>query len=75
MTQKLIKHGDDWALVIDKEIIDALDISPETEFELLTDEKKLVVNFIREQQVEAKLDQAIDGIHQRFGNAMKKLAE
>jgi antitoxin component of MazEF toxin-antitoxin module len=75
MAQKLIKHGDDWALVIDKQIIEALDISPDTEFELLADETKLVVNLIREQQVEAKLDQAIDRIHKRFGNAMKKLAE
>ncbi|MFG0247492.1 MAG: AbrB/MazE/SpoVT family DNA-binding domain-containing protein [Phycisphaeraceae bacterium JB051] len=75
MSQKLIKHGDDWALVIDKQIIEALDISSETEFELSTDEKNLVLKPIREQDVDAKLDQAIDRIHNRFGNAMKKLAE
>lgn len=75
MTQQLIKHGDTWALVIDKAILDALHASPETEFELFTDEQSLVITPIRETDVDATLDHAIDRIHKRFGNAMQKLAE
>jgi len=41
--QKLTKHGNSLALVIDRPILDVLNIDPETLLDVSTDGKKLIV--------------------------------
>ena len=75
MIKTLTKHGNSYAMVIDKPILELLQATPETPFEILSDGRSLVLTPVREAQEQQKFDQALAMLHQRFGRAMKKLAE
>ena len=75
MTKNLIKHGNSYALVIDKPILELLKATPQTSFEIITDGRSLLLTPIRSPEQEEKFEQAISMVHKRFGKAMKKLAE
>jgi antitoxin component of MazEF toxin-antitoxin module len=75
MIKTLTKHGNSWALVIDKPILEILRISPETPFEVVTDGQCLVLSPVRDKADEKKFQSALEMVHKRFGRAMKRLAE
>jgi antitoxin component of MazEF toxin-antitoxin module len=75
MIKTLTKHGNSYALVIDKPIIELLHISPETPFEVMTDGQCLVLSPVRDAAEEKKFHDALEMVHKRFGRAMKRLAE
>ena len=75
MIKTLTKHGNSYALVIEKPILEILRATPETEFEVLTDGRCLVLSPVRSKGEEKKFQEALDMVHQRFGRAMKRLAE
>jgi antitoxin component of MazEF toxin-antitoxin module len=75
MRKKLIKHGNSLALIIDKPILELLRIDADTPLEVATDGSCLMLSPVRDEQVEAKFQEAVEMVHQRFGRAMKKLAE
>ncbi len=54
MQKMLTKHGNSYALVIDKPIIDLLRVTPETPFEIMSDGQCLVLTPIRESKEEKK---------------------
>lgn len=74
MVKTLTKHGNSFALVIDKPIMDLLHIQPDTQLEISTDGHSLLVRPIdtdRQKKFQAVLDQTCKQYHQAF----KKLAE
>ena len=75
MVKKLTKHGNSYALVIDKPILELLRVTPETPFEIITDGQCLVLAPVRDPKEEAKFTDAFDMVHKRFGGAMKRLAQ
>ena len=75
MIKTLTRHGNSYALVIDKPILELLRVSPETPFEIVTDGQCLVLAPIRDPEEEEKFKAALDMVHKRFGRAMKRLAE
>ena len=75
MIKNLTKHGNSWALIIDKPILDLLNIDPTAPVEITTDGQRLVLTAVREAAEEQKFQQSLEMIHQRFGHAMKQLAE
>lgn len=75
MTKTLVKHGNSYALVIDKPIMELLRVEPETPFEIITDGQSLVLTPVRDPKLELKFEKALDMVHKRFGKAMKRLAE
>jgi antitoxin MazE len=75
MTKTLTKHGNSYALVIDKPILELLRATPETPFEIMTDGRCLVLTPVRDQAEEQKFQEALAKVHSRFGRAMKKLAK
>jgi antitoxin MazE len=75
MIKTLTKHGNSYALVIDKPILELLRVSPETQFEIMTDGQSLVLTPLRDPAEERKFQDALDMVHKRFGRAMKRLAE
>ena len=75
MIKNLTKHGNSYALVIDKPILEILQATPETEFEIMTDGRCLVLSPVRSKSEEKKFQDALDMVHKRFGRAMKHLAE
>lgn len=75
MIKTLTKHGNSYAMVIDKPILDLLHATPETPFEIISDGRSLVLTPVRDAKDEKKFDAAMAMVHKRFGRAMKKLAE
>jgi antitoxin component of MazEF toxin-antitoxin module len=75
MTKMLTKHGNSWALVIDRPVLELLGAGPDTPFEIVTDGRCLVLTPVRRPAEEKKFEKALETVHRRFGRAMKKLAE
>jgi antitoxin component of MazEF toxin-antitoxin module len=75
MIKTLTKHGNSYALIIEKPILEILRATPETEFEVVTDGQCLVLTPVRSKAEEKKFQAALDMVHKRFGRAMKRLAE
>jgi antitoxin component of MazEF toxin-antitoxin module len=75
MIKNLTKHGNSHALIIDKAILELLKAGPDTPFEVVSDGRSLVLTPIREPDAEQRFNEALESVHQRFGRAMKKLAE
>ncbi|MCY2986433.1 MAG: AbrB/MazE/SpoVT family DNA-binding domain-containing protein [Planctomycetota bacterium] len=75
MIKTLTKHGNSYALVIDKPILELLRVSPDTPFEIVTDGQSLVLTPVRDPAEDKKFQDALDMVHKRFGRAMKRLAE
>lgn len=75
MIKSLTKHGNSYALVIDKPILELLRVTPETQFEIMSDGQCLVLTPLRDSREEKKFQKSLESVHKRFGRAMKKLAE
>ena len=75
MIKKLTKHGNSYALVIDKAILDLLKIEPETPLEITTDGQTLVVSPARDPKRKAKFHTALEDANRRYGRALKRLAD
>jgi antitoxin component of MazEF toxin-antitoxin module len=75
MIKTLTKHGNSYAMVIDKPILELLHTTPETPFEIISDGRSLVLTPLRSGEDTKKFDDAIAMVHKRFGKAMKRLAE
>jgi antitoxin MazE len=75
MKKMLTKHGNSYALVIDKPILELLRITPDTPFEVMSDGQCLVLTPIRDPKEEKRFQKALEMVHTRFGRAMQRLAE
>jgi len=75
LTKKLSKHGNSLALVIDRSILDLLDINEETPLEISTDGRALVILPAQEKRREKRFQDALSSCNERYGKALKRLAE
>ncbi|MBL1218748.1 MAG: AbrB/MazE/SpoVT family DNA-binding domain-containing protein [Planctomycetes bacterium] len=75
MVKTLTKHGNSYALVIDRPILELLRATPETPFEIITDGQCLILRPVRDPKDEERFKQALEDVHKRFGRAMKRLAK
>jgi antitoxin component of MazEF toxin-antitoxin module len=75
MTKKLIQHGNSVALVIDKPILELLNISVETPFEITTDGRNLILSPQNEEINELDIMQSLEKINKRYSNALRRLGE
>ncbi len=74
MVKKLTKHGNSYALIIDKPIMELLNITPESPLEISTDGKSLVIRPAATARQE-KFDKVLDETCKQYHDAFKKLAE
>lgn len=75
MIKKLSKHGNSLALVIDKSILELLQIDEETPLELTTDGESLIVSRARDKKRIKEFRDALDSAKKRYGKTLKKLGE
>jgi antitoxin component of MazEF toxin-antitoxin module len=82
MIKSLTRHGNSWALVIDKPILDLLKINPEQPVQLSTNGQRLTIEAApAEDDATAKaahrdqVNAASERIHKRHAGAFRKLAE
>jgi antitoxin MazE len=75
MVKKLTKHGNSFALVIDRPILDLLKIDPETPLDISTDGERLIVAPAKVSARRKKFEAAQELSHKRYAGAFRKLAE
>jgi antitoxin component of MazEF toxin-antitoxin module len=75
MTKTLIKHGNSLALVIDKPILEMLQITADTPLELITNGDAILVRPIRDQRRQRRLQASLDKINDTFGDDLQRLAQ
>ena len=75
MIKNLVKHGNSWALVIDRPILDLLKISPESPLEISTDGRSIIILPAEDDQQSRQVRAARKKINTQHGKAFKKLAE
>ena len=75
MVKKLIQHGNSVALVIDKPIMEILNISNETTFKLSTDGKNLILSPQNENGRDKNIIDSLEKINKKYGSVLKRLGE
>ena len=75
MLKKLTKHGNSLALIIDKPILELLNISEDTELEISTEDgKTLKISPLSPEDRKAKLKKSLGKVNKKYGKALKNLA-
>lgn len=74
MTKKLIQHGNSAALIIDKPILELLNVTMDTPLEITTDGRNIVISPASSES-EAEFLASLEGINKRFGATLQKLGE
>ena len=75
MTKKLIQHGNSAALIIDKPLMELLNITNETTLQLSTDGKNIILSPQNEKFQEKDILQSLEKINKKFGKVLKRLGE
>ena len=74
MVKRLTKHGNSLALVIDKPILDLLNIDQDTPLDIVTDGQRLLVSPVQSPARRKKFEEAQGWARQKYGRAFKRLA-
>ena len=75
MVKTLKKHGNSLALIIDRPVLDLLNISGKTPLKVTTDGQVLIISPIRDKAHAKKFDAALLGANAKYGKILKRLAE
>lgn len=75
MNKTLIKHGNSLALVIDKPILEMLQITAETPLELTTNGDAILIRPIRDKRRQRQLKASLDKLNEKFGDDLERLAQ
>lgn len=75
MIKHLTAHGNSLALVIEKAILDLLQITKDTPLEIQTDGRNLVISPAADPEREKKVNAAMEKIHRKYATTFKALAD
>ncbi len=75
MHKTLIKHGNSLALVIDKPILEILQITADTQLELTTNGDAILVRPVRDTRRQQQLQASLDKINGQFSDDLQRLAK
>jgi antitoxin MazE len=74
MLKKLTRHGNSLALVIDKAVLELLDIDDQTLLEVTTDGSIRLISPVRDEQRKRQFQESVARINAKYGRALKRLA-
>jgi len=74
MLKKLTKHGNSLALVIDKGILELLNIDDQTPLEISTDGTLLLISPVRDEKRRQQFQEALLQANNKYGRVLKRLA-
>ena len=74
MIKKLTRHGNSMALVIDKGVLDILNIEEKTPLEISTDGKTLIISPVRDEKRRREFEAALEKVNKKYGRSLKRLA-
>ena len=74
MIKNLTKHGNSMALIIDKAILELLNITDKTSLEITTNGKSLTISPVSDDKRAQKLTGALEKVNKKYGKALKNMA-
>ena len=74
MPKRLTRSGNSLALVIDRPLLEALEIDADTELELSTDGDVLVVTPVRNRKRKKRTAELVAEAHAQYGGVFRRLA-
>ena len=74
MIKKLTKHGNSLALVLDRRVLDLLEIDADTPLNIKTDGKCLIVTPAQTPAIQKKSRRALEEENRRYRKMLKRLA-
>ena len=75
MIKNFVKHGNSWALVIDRPILDLLHMSPDQPVEISTDGRTMTIAPVGISADKSQVRAARKKVNARYNKAFEKLAE
>jgi len=75
MVKRLTKHGNSLALVIDRGVLELLDIDAKTLLSITTDGNCLVIAPVRNAKRRKAFEAALAETNRKFGKVLKRLAD
>lgn len=75
MVKRLIQHGNSVALVIDKPILELLNVTFDTPFEITTDGRNLILSPQSEGNAEINIIDSLEKINKKYSNALRRLGK
>jgi len=75
MIKTLTTHGNSAALIIDKPVLELLEITMKTPLKITTDGKSLIISPLRDAEREQRFQQALELVNARHGDTLRKLGE
>lgn len=76
VTKKLTKHGNSYALIIERPILDLLGIDDETLLQISTpDGASIVITPLKSKAQQRRFSSSLRKINKKYGRALKRLAE
>lgn len=76
VTKKLTKHGNSYALIIERPILDLLGIDSETLLQISTpDGISIIITPVKSKAQQHRFSTSLKKINKKYGRALKHLAE
>lgn len=75
MIKRLARHGNSLALVMERGVLDLLNIDADTPLDISTDGEVLIISPVRDEKRRKKFDDAVRETNRKYGRALKKLAD
>ena len=75
MIKHLTAHGNSSALIIEKPILELLNITSQTALEVVTDGRNLIISPVSNAKQEKRIQQALSKVNLRHSKTLKKLAK
>ena len=74
MVKRMTRHGNSMALVIDRPVLDLLNIDADTPLDITTDGDVLIITPVRDKKRRKAFEEALDKTNRRYGKMLKNLA-
>ncbi|MCB9062834.1 MAG: AbrB/MazE/SpoVT family DNA-binding domain-containing protein [Halobacteriovoraceae bacterium] len=74
MIKNLTKHGNSMALIIDRPILDLLNISEGTPLEISTNGESLTISPVKDEKRLKQFQKALEKTNKKYGRALKNMA-
>ncbi len=75
VVKKLVSHGNSAALIIDKPILELLNLDMDTPLEITTDGRSLIISPVGTAERQKKFSSVLEKVNEAHGKTLKKLAE
>ena len=75
MIKRLTKHGNSLALVMDRGVLDLLNIKVDTPLDISTDGEVLIISPVRDEKRRKRFEETVRETNRKYGRALKRLAD